>query len=318
MKTKSDFDLTEIFEEIGFNYPTFEVIQEYLETSWIDESPFVLTEKRKLIAEIQWDGIAGNEKRVRKYEYWLLALPLRTLQRGHLKKISLKPPHWFKKGVTYENLNTWPEGPITDVLDDAETIFSLPCGYAGFVAQKPINVYDGELTMFDFPFEEIKKWEEENPGNIMDWNRILSIYEMYVFFHELSHVYAKSMYHWRHYTENVLKEKEFEGIGYKLSLPSLGIENLDAKIFIESFKEYLKKYPCSFGDYSAGYKETGKDNDDYLWLHENLADASAAFFMGIVIKKQTDKEVFPSKHCLPDDVRTYLWSLFHSDVAIIK
>lgn len=214
--------------------------------------------------------------------------PASTLQRLHLKRIVVAPTHWFKIDTTYENVSA---DSLTTHADEHASVLSLPCGQATFVTQTPLNVYDGEIIMYNFP-------------SVVDPN-VVFLYQSYTFLHEISHIYAKAAYHWKHYVKNIKGHQDYSGSGYVLSLPDGQV--VDAGMHVEDFGRLIDSYG-PFGSYSAGYPKD--KHDGYFWLHENFADATAAYFMGFMM--HPDKDFAP----LPKEVEVFLHD-FYAATALI-
>ena len=325
MKQQKSIDLFAMFKAITISGITREYIEAFLQKYWIDEYTIEITrEKGKIIDAIEFVGVTKkNQEKVADMKDWLLALPLNVLQRGHLKKITLLPPVWFKKGVTMQNLGTFPGGPITENLAEAASVLSLPCGRSTlFDTGKKDNqdrsiwdVYQGEVQMFDFPWEEMKKKYTDSKDRAIIQNA-WQVYEMYVFLHEVSHIYIKSPFYSEYYCDEILQQKEVKDFGYQLRLPYKK-DFIGASTYLSKFEKLIRKYPGQFGEYSALYKESEKSS---FWFHENIADASAALFIGFVM----DQKKLPVIHdhdlslnCVPHEVAIYLFNFWHADTKIL-
>ena len=211
------------------------------------------------------DGLLGT------LEDLYSCIPLQTRKRLHLQELHFEGTLWFRKGANHSNLfdpNLFPNSPMTTEIEEAASILSLPCGFSEVIDG---NAYAGKLTLWDFP--EDAEIDEE----------VKKIYQAYVFFHEVAHIFMKAAYYWKSYVKTVMGKnlEGYEGAGYQLLMPDKRMA--DAEVYIEEFGALIDKYG-PFGSYTKGYPKGEPESlERYLWLQENIADASAAFFMGYIM-----------------------------------
>lgn len=248
------------------------------------------------------NNIKGNNIDA-QYDYGLMKenihlvtslLPKATIDRKHIKQIVIENTHWFRAGVTYENMfdeKIFPQGPITAVRAEAASDYSLPCGRTDYIDNNP---YACSITMY----------------TSVDYfsSGVLKIYGIYTLLHELGHVFSDAAYYSLYYAKRFLHitDKETQQNTYTLTLPDGSQET--GNRYISNFIPLLEKYG-PFGTYTAGY--TRADNED-LWLREGFADATAAYFMGFMI--YPEKDFAP----LPDDVQEYIHDFYHATASIEK
>lgn len=238
------------------------------------------------------------EELLKQLEDLYSRIPLATRKRLHFEVLSYEGTFWFRKGANHKNLfdkTLFPNTCLTGELEEAASILSLPCGFAEMNNSNP---YTGKLTLWQFP--EDADIDEH----------VIQIYQGYVFFHEVAHIFAKAAHHWKHYVSKFLGEnlKNYSGVGYQLTLPNGRI--VDGETYIEEFADLIDKYG-PFGSYSKGYPKGEPESlERYLWLHENIADASAAYFMGHIMDGDLG---FPP---LPEEVQEYLYNFYHAEAVI--
>ncbi|HCB51447.1 TPA: hypothetical protein DEP21_02625, partial [Patescibacteria group bacterium] len=189
---------------------------------------------------------------------------------------------------------------------EAISLLALPCGYATSYDQNP---YDYSIELYDFPWKEVKKTYSEEIIKMLE--SVWPVYVLYAFFHEVGHVYQNSAYYWKGYCEYFRKENPVLPRGYQLQLPLQGV-SIDAKEYLDKFSMWIEKYPKSFGSYSASLNNVNKN----IWYHENWADLTAAFFMGIVM--DPDKFTQDQQSYLPEDLKLYLTEFWYANAKIRK
>lgn len=239
------------------------------------------------------------EELLKQLEDLYSRIPLATRKRLHFEVLSYEGTFWFRKGANHENLfdsTLFPNSCLTGEVEEAASILSLPCGFAEITNSNP---YTGKLTLWEFP----------DDADINE--HVIKIYQAYVFLHELAHIFIKAAYHWKHYVSKLLEEnlENYSGVGYQLTLPNGRV--VDGETYIEEFIPLIDKYG-PFGSYSKGYPKytKGETVPDYFWLHENLADASAAYFMGYIMDGDSG---FPP---LPEEVQEYLYNFYNAEAVI--
>jgi len=280
MENNLDFDLGKIFALIQERSDLFSTFESLLsKNEKINPHDFGIN--------MSFLNVNCPDQQYLAFVQLLRFFPDATRIRRHLKRIEVKPTHWFKKGVTYANVGTFEGGPISSDPELRASILSLLCGQASFMPQEPLNVYDGLMIMYDFP-------------SCIDFD-VVGIYQAYTFLHEVAHIYAKSAYHWKHYVNTIKKDADYQSCGYLLQLPDGKI--IDAEAYIEGFTPLIDAYG-PFGSYSAGYKE------GYKKLHESFADATAAYFMGFMMYPEKD---FAPVH---EEVKKYLYDFYHAKAII--
>jgi hypothetical protein len=247
METKPEFDLTDILKAVGKN---------------IEKLNIRIDERIKKVT-----GLPGN---INNFTYpkgnynqypdmWnyfdtaLKCIPKYATMRPHLDCLKIYKTVWFKKGVTHQNMDTFPGGPAAFNEKDGASLLSLPCGQTA----ETDNPYKYNINLFEFPV------------NAKVSKHVIEIYMIYVILHELAHVYSLVPLKTKDKHKYVLENGE------------------NAKDYINNFDKFIEKYG-PFGEYTEKYNKNNKE-----WLDENWADASAAYFMGFIMHQRLDFKPLP-------------------------
>ncbi len=216
------------------------------------------TEISSLAMDVPMGKIEWQNKRLMEFVRKCISLfPPNAIERAFCKRIDFLPTAWFTRGSTPQKPN------VTAVRQDAETEFSLPCGFATFMSKDPVNVYRQRIELYEFP--------DYLPPLVE------SVYLAYTFIHEFSHVIQKSSFYYKHYEENFLKDVVSNEPSHFLVI---GGEKIDPRKWQEDFLERALKYP-PITTYSGIYK----DVDDHVRIHEYMADYMTTYIMGFAMNK---------------------------------
>lgn len=224
----------------------------------------------------------------------VLLLPKNTLDRKHISGFHILDTHWFRKGATHDNLNNgtlFPLGPITDMLEEAASEYSLPWGMADVIDNDP---YHNLITMY--------MTIETYPIFVVD------IYLAYTFFHEAGHIFSNAAYYSLYYATKFLGLTDIADKRNAYTLTLQNGDQISGNEYVTSFAPLAEQYG-PFGSYTAGYK---KEDDEELWLRESFADATAAYFLGFMM--------YPEKDFAPLDpeVWQYMHEFYHALATITK
>ena len=191
--------------------------------------------------------------------------PENSLKRNHCKQIDLLPTVWFAKGSTQN------KPAITEKSEEAETPFSLPCGWSTFMdfKESQTNVYEQRIELYEFP------------ENISEFVGL--VYLAYAVIHEYAHTLQKAGFYWENYAEHFLDIKDPTEPMYALII---GGEKVDAKKWQKEFvAEALKHDPIT--TYSAVYKDV--EGGGSVRLHEYMADYITTYIMAFAMNPSLSK-----------------------------
>ena len=221
----------------------------------IKETPISPSVKNIQIGENAWK----NKELVDFVLRCISLFPENSLKRGHCLQLDFLPTIWFAKGATLENITT------TNILDEAETKYSLPCGHATWMEFKgdKTNVYRQRIELFEFP-EYVLEF-------------VVFVYLAYTVIHEYAHTLQKAAFYSKKYAANFLP-----GVQQKPYALLVQGQQIDAMSFQSEFViDALKYSPIT--TYSAVYKDS--DSDDLL--HEYMADYIATYIMSFAMNVST-------------------------------